>query len=165
MSERMTKMTFDDITGDGRLWAVRYEGDGDNILYLTFSQWFDIDWLSDFFANNREDLTAYFKITDLNQAIYDTMSDAAELECLILDSNSDTEFDKLFRPLENQRASEMLLGKEKAKGTGGAIKLARTMQEREHTIEELRRLEMVRNMLIAEGITDLDGFNEFVENR
>lgn len=38
------------------------------------------------------------------------------------------------------------------------------MQEREHTIEELRRLEMVRNMLIAEGITDLDGFNEFVEN-
>ena len=38
------------------------------------------------------------------------------------------------------------------------------MQEREHTIEELRRLEMVRNMLIEEGITDLDGFNEFVEN-
>ncbi len=38
------------------------------------------------------------------------------------------------------------------------------MQEREHTIEELRRLELVRNMLISEGITDLDGFNEFVEN-
>lgn len=188
MSKRMAKMTFDDITGDGRLWAVRYEGDGDNILYLTFSQWFDIDWLSDFFANNTEDLTAYFKITDLNQAIYDTMSEASELECLILDSNPDTDFDKLFRPLENQRASEMLLGKEKAKGTGtrrhsswlrlyairfqknsylitgGAIKLTRTMQEREHTIEELRRLELVRNMLISEGITDLDGFNEFVEN-
>ena len=82
----------------------------------------------------------------------------------------------------------MLLGKEKAKGagtrihsswlrlyairfqknsyliTGGEIKLTRAMQEREHTIEELRRLELVRNMLIAEGITDLDGFNEFVEN-
>ncbi len=38
------------------------------------------------------------------------------------------------------------------------------MQEREHTLEELRRLEMVRNMLIGEGVTDLDGFSDFVEN-
>ena len=53
---------------------------------------------------------------------------------------------------------------EEPMGTGGAIKLTKTMQEREHTIEELRRLEMVRNMLIEEGIADLDGFNEFVEN-
>ena len=36
------------------------------------------------------------------------------------------------------------------------------MQEREHTIEELRRLEMVRNMLLAEGVTDLDGFYDLV---
>ena len=76
----------------------------------------------------------------------------------------------------------MLLGKEKAKGervdkhdswlrlyairfqknsyliTGGAIKLTRTMQEREHTLAELQKLEMVRNFLIAEGAFDLDGF-------
>ena len=31
-------MTFDDITCDGRLWAVRYEGDSDNILALTFER-------------------------------------------------------------------------------------------------------------------------------
>ena len=143
--------------------------------------------MADFFANNKEDLADYFKITDLNQAIYDTMSDAAELECLILDVNPDVDLDLIFRPLENQRASEMLLGKEKAKGkgvrrhaswlrlyairfqknayliTGGAIKLTGTMQEREHTLEELRRLEMVRNMLIGEGVTDLDGFSDLVE--
>jgi hypothetical protein len=26
-------MTFDDITDDGRLWAVRYDGDDDNALF------------------------------------------------------------------------------------------------------------------------------------
>lgn len=29
-------MTFDDITEDGRLWAVRYEGETDNVLYSLF---------------------------------------------------------------------------------------------------------------------------------
>ncbi len=26
-------MTFDDITEDGRLWSVRYDGESDNALY------------------------------------------------------------------------------------------------------------------------------------
>ena len=29
-------MTFDDITEDGRLWAVRYEGDNENASYRLF---------------------------------------------------------------------------------------------------------------------------------
>ena len=32
MSKRLDVMTFEDITGDGRLWVVKYEGDMDNIL-------------------------------------------------------------------------------------------------------------------------------------
>lgn len=32
-------MTFDDITDDGRLWAVRYDGDEDNALMKIFAQW------------------------------------------------------------------------------------------------------------------------------
>ena len=27
-------MTFDEITDDGRLWAVRYDGEDDNKLYM-----------------------------------------------------------------------------------------------------------------------------------
>lgn len=181
-------MTFDDILGDGRLWAVRYEGDEDNILYVTFNRWYDIEWLGKFFSDNKDDLSSYFRITNLNQAIFDTLSDASELECLILDSYPGTDLDLLFKPLENHRASEMLLSKEKAKGdgvrnhaswlrlyairfetnsyliTGGAIKLTRTMQEREHTLKELQRLEMVRNMLVSEGVTDLDGFSDFINS-
>ena len=38
--------------------------------------------------------------------------------------------------------------------TGGAIKLTRTMQERAHTLEELRKMEEVRNFLLANNIID-----------
>ena len=73
-------MNFEDITGDGCLWAVRYAGDPDNILAMTFEKWNDQDWLKDFFVANSCDLSSYFKITNLNQAIYDTISDAQEFQ-------------------------------------------------------------------------------------
>lgn len=40
--------SFDDITEDNRLWAVRYEGDEDNILDILFAQWDDVQWLRSF---------------------------------------------------------------------------------------------------------------------
>ena len=61
---------------------MRYAGDPDNILAMTFEKWNDQDWLKDFFVANSYDLSSYFKITNLNQAIYDTISDAQELECV-----------------------------------------------------------------------------------
>lgn len=60
-------MTFDDITGDGRLWAVRYDGETDNELSGLFEQWNDVVWLRGFFKANIDDLSSYFKITDINQ--------------------------------------------------------------------------------------------------
>ena len=36
-------MNFEDITGDGRFWAVRYDGDSDNILAMPFDMWYDHD--------------------------------------------------------------------------------------------------------------------------
>ena len=49
--------------------------------------------------------------------------------------------------------------------TGGAIKLTHTMQEREHTLEELRKLEKVRNFLLSEGACDMDGFYDLIQNK
>ncbi len=48
-------MTFDDITEDGRLWAVRYDGEADNVLYTLFDQWNDVVWLRSFFKQNWND--------------------------------------------------------------------------------------------------------------
>lgn len=182
-------MQFDDITGSGNLWAVRYDGDEDNILSLTFDKWNNQDWLLDFFIANSYDLSSYFKITNINQAIYDTISDAHKLECVILESIERGTLDSLFKPLNNLSASEVYLGKEKAKGskihkhdswlrlyairfqknsfliTGGAIKLTKTMQEREHTLKELHKLELVRNFLISEGAYDIDGFYDLIYSK
>lgn len=44
--------------------------------------------------------------------------------------------------------------------TGGAIKLTPLMAEREHTLNELRKMEMVRNHLINNGIVDVDGIKD-----
>lgn len=139
-----------------------------------------------FFLANMSDLASYFKITDINQAIYDTIDDSQRMQCLILDISPDADLDQLFRPLENSRANEMLLGKEKAKIknrpvhaswlriyaiklepgcyiiTGGAIKLTRTMQEREHTLAELNKMEAVRNSLLASGAIDAEGFIDYL---
>lgn len=177
-------MTFDKILENNTLWAVRFDGEKDNSLSMVFNQWNDIELLWEFFTENMADLESYFKITDLNQAIYDTINDSDELECLILDISPDANLDKHFRPLENNRTTDMRLGKEKARPeqqsrhaswlrlyaiklepgcyviTGGAIKLTRTMEEREHTLKELSKMEQVRNYLIEQGVVDVAGFEE-----
>jgi hypothetical protein len=118
----------------------------------------------------------------------ETMYEAEQLECLMLDISPEANLDVLFKHLENTRFSEMALGREKAKGdgkyrhpswlriyaikiepgvylvTGGAIKLTATMAERSHTLAELAKMEQVRNYLLDNGVFDLDGFNDYYEN-
>lgn len=179
-------MNYDKITEDGRLWSAHYPEDEKTVLEMVFDQWEDTEWLEQFFVANINDLNAYFKITDVNQAIFDTLLDRERLQCLILDISPDANLDELFRPLENSRISEVLLGKEKARiknrpnhaswlrlyaiklepgiyiVTGGAIKLTRTMQEREHTLRELARMEQVRNDLIRQNVVDADSFVDYL---
>jgi len=174
-------MTFDKIIDDGRLWAVRYDKDDDNVLQKVMSQWSDAHWLASFFMQNIEDLISYFKITNIEDAIYQTMEDRDDLACIIMDISPDANLDRFFRPLDNNRASEMILGKEKGRPnrkswlrlyaiklnvgiyiiTGGAIKLTRTMQEREHTLQELEKMEKVRNFLIREGVFGEESFTDY----
>ena len=108
-------MTFDKILPDNRLWAVRYDGEIDNALQMVFSEWNNPEWLWDFFTKNIADLESYFKITEVDQAIYDTIEDSDALECLILDISPDANLDLLFRPLHNNQSMEIVLGKEKAR--------------------------------------------------
>lgn len=178
--------SFDDITEDGRLWAVHYKDDADNILDVLFSRWDDVRWLRAFFKANASDLQNYFRISDVDVAIDITAEDSDVLQRKILDISPDANLDELFRPLDNMQTSEMTLDKEKANPktltrhkswlriyalkladgcyiiTGGAIKLTRTMQEREHTLLELLHQEQVRNFLLANGIIDTDSFIEYL---
>lgn len=182
------KMTFDKILDDGRLWAVRYDKEGQNCFDELFDRWYDMQWLRSFFTDNLSDLSAYFHITDVYKAIMETIDDASTLECLMLDISPDANLNTLFRHLENNRFSEMTLGKEKAKGksvnkhaswlriyaikiedgiyvvTGGAIKLTATMSERTHTLAELAKMEMVRNYFIDNGVFDKEGLNDYINH-
>lgn len=179
-------MKFEDILKNGKLWAVVYDGDNQDILTKTIDNWLNPGFLENFFNNNIKDLEDYFHITNVDDAIYDTIEDAASLSCLILDIKPDANLDLLFRPLENQRIREMLLSREKAKGkrqsghnswlriyaikldpgiyliTGGAIKLTHLMMERKHTLDELVKMEKVRSYLLENGIIDADGINDIV---
>jgi hypothetical protein len=180
-------MQFERLLENGRLWAVVYDEENVNVLEKVFSQWNDYLWLRDFFTEHAKDLASYFHITDIDRAVFDTVDDANDLECLIMDLDPDANLDELFRPLENTRMSEVLLGREKAKGrhhvhsswlrlyairlesgryiiTGGAIKLTAAMKEREHTLMELTRLNRVRDYLISLGIYDYKGFEDYNED-
>ena len=176
-----TEMTFDKIIADGRLWAVRYKGEKVNALEKVLDQWRDAGWLADFFTQNIDDLISYFNVTNVEDAIYQTMEERDDLACMIMDISPNANLDHFFRPLENNRTSEIILGKEKGRPnqhswlrlyaiklnigiyiiTGGAIKLTRTMQERKHTLQDLENMEKVRSFLIIENVFDEDSFTDY----
>lgn len=179
-------MIFDKITRDGRLWAVRFDENDDNEFIKTIDQWDDVQWLRAFFIENINDLIAYFKISDINIAISDTIDDSDRLQRIILDISPEADLNRIFRPLDNNQMSDIILQKEKARLkrkfghsswlrlyaiklvsgiyiiTGGAIKLTATMQEREHTSRELAKLERVRNFLLQENVIDDTGFVDYM---
>lgn len=182
-------MTFDKILEDGRLWAVRYEEEKSNCFETLFSNWYDLNWLKSFFKQNISDLSSFFHITDVYEAVMETFDEAKRLECLMLDVTPGTSLDLLFKHLENGRYSEMSLGREKAYGdggyrhpswlriyaikmgpgvylvTGGAIKLTHQMKDRPHTLAELAKMERVRNYLLDNGVFDIDGIKDLANEQ
>ena len=178
-------MKFEDVLHNGKLWAVVYDGDEVDILTKTLADWLNPGYLRWFFENHIKDLENYFNITNVDEAIYDTIRDATSLSCVILDLDPNANLDELFRPLENYRIREMLLSREKAKGksvsshrswlriyaikmesnvylvTGGTIKLTYMMQDRQHTLDELIKMEKVRNYLLENGVIDYDGLKDY----
>lgn len=107
-------MTFDRILEDGRLFAVRYDGDDDNILHKLFDQWNDIIFLKKFFEQNLSNLE-YFKVKSVDRAVYDTLDDSGYLEEVLLDIDSSSDLDSIFKPLGNIENACSILKQNKAK--------------------------------------------------
>lgn len=131
-------MRFEDVLQNGRLWAVVYDGDQQDILSQTFTHWLDPAFLEDFFSRNSKDLEEYFHITNLDVAIYDTIEDAASLSCLILDIRPDANLDTLFRPLETSVSVRCFFQEKRQRGKG-----------RRHTV---LGLDCMQSSLIRESI-------------
>lgn len=173
------------IDGSDHLWAVKDKNKEADELSLLFRNWTNGEYLFDFFMDNFEDLNEYFHIERIDQAVEDTFEDAEALQDLVLDIPYIEHLDELFKPLGlNDDRNRELINREKARHwergrhaswlriyairleqnvyvvTGGAIKLTRTMQEREHTAIELHKLNQCKAFLKDNGVFDRDSFVE-----
>jgi hypothetical protein len=158
------------------LYAFKFDNKLDELERL-LDDWNNFEYLESFFEQNESDLS-YFGI-DIDTAIAETINEANKLETLLLklSSNNSIALDYIFRPLDNLEFREISLSKQKASRrwlrlyaikiesnhyviTGGAIKLTHKMQEREHTQNELNKLEKCRSYLQSQDVFDIDSFNE-----
>ena len=174
----------------GNLWGMKWEGEAKDEFSRAFGQWQDIEYLESFFEENRQDLLyGYYRLGSVEEAVWATLEEAREMEsrllklCMQFRQGLIKDLDAFFVPLHNLEYRATKLSKRKAKGlkrqswlriyaikieigcylvVGSAIKLSRTMEEREHTLEQLRLLEKARAYLLSEGIMDLDGFLELM---
>jgi hypothetical protein len=125
-------MTFDDITGDGRLWAVRNEGNEDNELYPS-----------------NVNLDTFFRpLSNHTQETY-----LEKEKAKISKRRGHASWLRIYA-IKLNRGIFII--------TGGAIKLSATMQEREHTAKELVKMERTRRFLIDNGIVDENGFEDYL---
>jgi len=156
------------------LYAVKYENVSMDEVERLLNLWTDIEFLENFFEENKIDLS-YYKI-DVEEAVIETLNQAKEIRKM-LQTNG---LSNGFIALHNTEYSEKELSKQKYKKrwlrfyaikienntfliTGGTIKLTQLMNERPHTQQELRKLEMCKDFLRENGVFDNDSFNDFLE--
>ena len=175
-------MTFDKI--NDKLYAVREDGQEDNVLANLFEQWYDVSFLYNFFKRHQNVLNDYFHINSINQAVLDTLEDVAYLEGVLIDLNINN-LDSIFKHLSPKDESTVFLSRHKARNwdrinhnswlrvyalklengvyiiTGGAIKMSRKMQEDVKTNEQLQKIDRCKNYL-KERIYDVEGLEELI---
>ena len=163
--------TFDKIR-DG-VYAVRYPDEEDNELSKLLDKWNDTFYLRQLFRNKNK-LKTYFEIDDINVAVQDTLDDAAYLEDIILNGKQE-DLDDMFHPLSREDSTIVAYSRRKARNwervdhdswlriyaikldpgvyviTGGAIKLARKMQDANATNNELQKLNALKQYFIDSG--------------
>ena len=155
------------------LWAARFEGNEENEFDRTFNCWDDSEYLNAFFTMHEQDLVKdFYGYCSVSQAISITMSEADAFEKQLLSVAKGQDFERrlgdIFKPLDKTARIKVVNEKSKAYGTGAkswlriyavrlnydffvisgsAIKLTKTMNEREHLKEELEKLNVLVRFL------------------
>lgn len=156
------------------MYSVQYDTEDLNEFAKCFELWNDPIHLRQFFEKNQKDLdNEFWNGITIEEAIHKTRGDAGlfEEELLCIAETGKTEryetLSTLFEPL-SKGFIESEFEKDKAKGiknrswlriyairieanlfvvSGGAIKLTRTMNDRDHLLLELDKLESTRSYL------------------
>jgi hypothetical protein len=168
------------------LLAIQYDGEEEDEYKKALNNWADVTYLRNFFKEHESDLLyGFYQFSSVNDAIRHTIVLALDLDDLLFE-HADGEataienmLQSLFKPLNNNETTINDLQKSKFQNswlriyairiapncyvvTGSAIKLVRNMHEKDYLVNELKKLERVKNFLIEEGLTDEDSF-EFIE--
>jgi len=165
---------------DNVLYAIKYEGETKDEFRRLFDLWADPEYLEEFFEQNKKDITnGYYGTQSVEGAIFETYECAEIFEQKLLDLSKQNSarrksgLDKIFKPLHENQQTILKLNPSKSREswlriyalrvesniyivTGGAIKLTEKMQDRRHTMVELRKIESCRKFLLDKGIVDID---------
>ena len=167
------------------LYSVVYDNNTMEFKRL-FDNWIkDLEYLENFFEENKNDLqkdSFYGEIT-VEDAIERTRRNAIHLRKKFYaiangQHSIHADLQAIFRPLHNNEYQLKPLSKEKSKNdwlriyairisentyviSGGAIKLTLEMNTRPHLAVELKKLELTKQYLIENGLTDEADFGFF----
>ncbi|WMX16298.1 hypothetical protein [Aureispira sp. CCB-E] len=174
------------------LLAVQFESEKSDEFSLIFNKWNDVEYLEEFFEENKADLQSGFwgDIT-VAEAVFQTIDEAEEFERFIKKIaedgkvNSEVSLQEIvFTPLSKNNTSIEHL-EMKAYGvdykswlriyaveiasnlyvvSGGAIKLTKIMNDREHLQKELRKLKLTVEYLKSIGLYEKEDYG-FIEIR
>ena len=169
------------------LWTIHLDGESLNEFDQFFDLINDIEWLYNFFENNKADLmNGFFGNMIIGEAILRTLKESEKMEELLydytekgFDDNGDN-LQHLFKPLNNFEYTITVHQKSKArisKGwlrlyairlaencylvTGGAIKQTQDMK-RNHLKNELVKLEKTKTFLRDNGIDFPEDLNSYL---
>jgi len=175
------------IFGDNLL-SIKYETSEDDEFYKAFSNWTDAEFLENFFEKHKSDLqSGHWGSITVEKAVLKTSKVALRLEKTFrkLEKAKETGrikiLQSLFVPLNDTHIHNEEFSKSKVRRswirlyglridassyiiTGGTIKLTATMNEREHTNIELKKLNEVKGFLLSQGICDIEGVTAEIDN-
>ncbi|WP_286856444.1 MULTISPECIES: hypothetical protein [Sphingobacterium] len=161
-----------------RLFAFHYEGELDNEYDRLMDLWYNAEYVYDFVKANKNDIPENKNVKKVSEQI---MDDAILIDETLVEitKSDDRSLSQFFKPLHNQEYKVKVLSLQKGREsylriyairidedtfviTGGAIKLHHLMEDREHTREELSKLDSAKDYLESKGIFDEDSFFEFL---
>lgn len=161
-----------------KLFAFHYDDEDEDELSRLLNLWNDTFYLNEFLEKNKADIP---QDENINQLPFKILSFANEIDDKLdeLSNNNKSQLEEFFAPLDNQEYHEVELSKQKGRKnylriyalkidencyviTGGAIKFTHLMEQREHTNQELIKINRCRDYLKRNDVFDADSFYEFL---
>lgn len=161
-----------------QLFSFHFEKEAENEWNRLLDLWTDTAYLYDFINRNQRDLPKNSSKKKLVQQII-ANADAIDDVFHKISTDPTRRLEEFFKPLHNQEYQILTLSKQKGRKnhlriyalkidtncfviTGGAIKFHHLMEDRDHTKQELKKIEQCRDYLKDNGVVDADSFYEFL---